>query len=143
MSGTVSGTVLIYSPARIVIDGDLVYAHDPRSDASSKDYVGLVSDNYVEIARPRVTGPGDLEIDAAVYARRRFIVTDENAAGNGTLIIYGSLTAGSLSATEPRYATRVVFDARFEQLRPPGFPMTNRYEIEAWDAHWKDAGATE
>jgi hypothetical protein len=135
--GVVKGTVLVYSPDRIIVEGDLLYAHDPRSTPDSNDYLGLVSDKYIEIARPSVTGRGNLEIDAAIYARRRFIVTDEAAGGNGTLSIYGSLTAGSLSATEPRYATKLRFDPRFEELRPPGFPMTNRYEVESWDAQWK------
>ena len=137
LRGTVSGSVLVYSPELIVIEGDLIYAHDPRSAPDASDYMALVSDKDIEIARPVVTGPGNLEIDAAVYARRRFIVTDEDARGNATLFIYGSLTAGSISATEPRYATKVVFDPRFEHVRPPGFPMTNRYEVEAWDTHWE------
>jgi len=127
--GTVGGKVLVYSPERIVIEGNLVYAHDPRLTADADDYLGLLSSNDVEIAPPDVTGPGDLEIHAAVYARRRFVVTDEDAPRNGTLFIYGSLTAGSLSATEPRYSTRYQFDRRFEHERPPGFPVTNRYEI--------------
>jgi hypothetical protein len=137
--GTVAGKVLVYSPDLITIEGHLVYAHDPRSNPSSPDYLGLVSDNYIEVARPSVTGPGDLEIDAAIYAKRRFVVTDEYARGNATLFIYGSLAAGSLSATEPRYATKLTFDPRFEEARPPGFPVTNRYEVEGWDAQWKVA----
>jgi hypothetical protein len=137
--GTVSGKVLVYSPDLIVIEGHLVYANDPRSSAESPDYLGLVSDNYIEVARPGITGPGDLEIDAAIFAKRRFVVTEEYARGGGTLFIYGSLTAGSISATEPRYATKISFDPRFEEARPPGFPVTDRYEVEGWDAQWKVA----
>ncbi|HEU4625773.1 MAG TPA: hypothetical protein VFS52_13465 [Steroidobacteraceae bacterium] len=135
--GTVNGKVLVYSPDLIVVEGHLVYAHDPRADAKGDDYLGLVSDNYIEVARHSVTGPGDLEIDAAIYAKRRFVVTDEHAPGNATLFIYGSLTAGTLSATEPRYATKVTFDPRFEDTRPPGFPVTDRYEMDSWDGMWK------
>jgi hypothetical protein len=137
--GTVRGTVVVYSPERIVVEGSLIYAHDPRSNPDADDYLGLISSKDVEIAPPSVTGPGDLEIHAAIYARRRFVVTDEHAPGTATLLIHGSLTAGSLSATEPRYATKYDFDRRFEQVRPPGFPVTNRYEVETWDAQWRDA----
>ena len=98
--------MLVYSPERIIIEGSLIYVHDPRRTADGGDYLGLLSRKDVEIARLDVTGPGDLEIQAAVYARRRFVVTDYDAPREGTLLIYGSLTAGSLSATEPRYATR-------------------------------------
>lgn len=137
--GTLRGRVLIYSPRRIVVEGDLVYARDPRDDPDSADYLGLVSDGTIEVAGPAGTGGGDLEIDAAVYAKRRFLVTHEDAPPSGTLLIYGSLSAGTLSATEPRYATRIVFDPRLEQRRPPGFPMTGRYEVEAWDGKWRVA----
>ena len=146
--GTVRGTVVVHSPERIVVEGNLVYAHDPPSSPGADDYLGLISSKDVEIAPPKVTGPGDLDIHAAIYAKRRFIVSDYQAAGGptacpcaATLSIRGSLTAGSLSPTEPRYATRYAFDRRFEQVRPPGFPVTNRYEVETWDAQWHEAEA--
>ena len=138
--GTVRGKVLVYSPAGIVVEGNLAYARDPRRTGDADDYLGLLSAKDIEIAPPRVTGPGDLEIDAAVYARRRFVVTDEYVRRQGTLVIYGSLTAGSLSATEPRYATRYEYDRRLEHERPPGFPMTNCYEIETWEPQWQEQG---
>jgi hypothetical protein len=134
--GVVSGNVTVYSPKRIVIQDDLKYADRERS------YLGLVSDGNIEIDGPEVTGPGDLEIHAAIYARKRFVVTHPRARGRATLFIYGSLTAGSISETEPRYATRIEFDPRFERVRPPGFPETDQYEIETWDGRWQIAGAS-
>jgi hypothetical protein len=50
--------------------------------------------------------------------------------------VYGSIAAGSVSATEPRFRTKLEFDDRLENLRPPSFPLTNRYEISAWDGRW-------
>ena len=139
VQGVVAGRVLVYSPTRIVIEGDLTYANDPRGDPSCEDFVGLVSERYVEVAPPGVTGPGDLEIDAAIYAGRRFIVTSIDHTRSATLKIYGSLAAGTLTATEPRYATKIEYDDRFERERPPGFPSTNRYEAAAWDGQWTTA----
>lgn len=136
VQGVVSGKILIYSPQKIVIEDDLTYAHDPRNAPDSRDYLGLVSDKYIEVAPPGVTGPGDLQVHAAMFAGRRFVVRDTDHARSATLRIYGSLSAGSLSATEPRYATEIQYDDRFEQQRPPGFPLTSRYEPEAWDGHW-------
>jgi hypothetical protein len=141
VQGVVGGRVLVYSPNRIVIEGDLTYANDPRGTSDSEDFLGLVSDRYVEVAPPGVTGPGDLEIDAAIYAGRRFIVTNIDHARAATLRIYGSLAAGTLTATEPRYATKIEYDDRFERARPPGFPSTNRYEAAAWDGQWTAAPA--
>ncbi|MFQ5982630.1 MAG: hypothetical protein ACE5KS_04560, partial [Woeseiaceae bacterium] len=78
----------------------------------------------------------DLVINAAIYAKRRFAVREFRVKENALLYIYGSLTAGSISATEPRYNTRIRFDERLEELRPPGFPMTNSYAVESWDSRW-------
>ena len=137
VKGTVNGKVLVYSPTRIVIEDDLVFAQDPEETPDADDYLGLVSDKYIDIAPPDIVGPGDLVINAAIYAKRRFAVKEYRFRDSAMLYIYGSLTAGSLSATEPRYNTRIQFDPRLEKLRPPGFPMTNRYELESWDTSWK------
>ncbi len=137
VSGVVNGMALVYSPIRIVIEGDLVYARDPEHTTEADDFLGLVSDKYVEVAAPEITGPGDLEINGAIYAKRRFSVRGLRSGNGGVLYLYGSLTAGSVSATEPRYATKIRFDHRFDDMRPPGFPMADRYEIESWDADWR------
>ena len=139
--GTVNGKVLVYSPVRIIIEDDLVYAANPDEYPDADDFLGLVSDKYVDIASPRVTGPGDLTIHAAIYAKRRFNVRRFNARNHSLLYLYGSLSAGTLSATEPRYATKIRFDPRLDELRPPGFPLTNRYEVESWDEAWTVAPA--
>ena len=55
----------------------------------------------------------------------------------GTLSIYGSLTAGSLTATEPRFATRIEYDERLASARPPSFPLSDRYELESWNGEWR------
>jgi hypothetical protein len=137
VKGTVDGKVLVYTPERIVIEGDLQYANDPRADGGSDDFVGLVAERVVEIAEPEITGAGDLEIDASIYARRQFVVSGYRSRRSGTLVIYGSLAAGSLTATEPRYATRIEYDKRLESARAPGFPLSDRYELETWNGEWR------
>jgi hypothetical protein len=138
VEGVVAGKVLVYSPRRVVIEGSITYANDPRSDFGSEDYLGIVSDRVVEVAPPGVTGDGDLEIDAAIYAGHRFVVTTIDHSRTATLRIYGSLAAGTISATEPRYATKIDYDPRFERRRPPGFPSTNRYEVAGWNGKWTE-----
>jgi hypothetical protein len=141
--GTVRGKVLVYSPEGIVVEDDLVYARDPRAGGEDGDYLGLVSDKTVEVATQELTGPGDLTIDAAIYAKRAFVVRGYGVSNDGALVVYGSLAAGSLAATEPRYRTRVRFDPRLETLRPPSFPLTDRYEVESWDGLWRVEEKTE
>jgi hypothetical protein len=138
VEGVVSGKVLVYSPKRVVIEGSITYADNPRGDASSEDYLGIVSDRVVEVAPPGVTGGGDLEIDAAIFAGHRFVVTSIDHPRTATLHIYGSVACGTISATEPRYATKIDYDPRFERQRPPGFPSTNRYEVADWDGKWTE-----
>jgi hypothetical protein len=142
VKGVVAGKVLIYSPHRIVVEGSMTYAHDPREAAESPDYLGLVCDKYITIAPTGVTGTGDLEIHAAIFAGRRFVVSDIDSRRStrrpAKLRIYGSLSAGSMSASEPRYATRFEYDRRFENRRPPGFPSTDQFEVDEWNGEWTE-----
>ncbi len=59
---------------------------------------------------------------AALFARRRFFTEAVDHAKPATMFIYGSLTAGTIPETEPRYATKLDYDKRFEYLRPASFP---------------------
>jgi hypothetical protein len=135
--GVVKGRVLVYSPNGIVIEGNLTYSEPPPADPAVGDYLGLVSDRSIAVAGPEVTGAGDLSIHASIFAKRQFAVRNFRSRSSGTLYVYGSVSAGSITATEPRYATKIEFDDRLEHLRAPGFPLTNRYELESWDALWQ------
>jgi hypothetical protein len=128
--------VLVYSPARIVIVDDVRYFADPRKQ-DADDYLGLVAERTVEIDEPEVTGPGDLTIHASIYARTRFAVRNHRSRRSGTLVIHGSVTAGSVSATEPRFATRIEFDDRLTTMRAPGFPLSDRYELDSASGEWR------
>lgn len=135
--GVVQGKVLVYNKGNISIDGNLTYTRSPEVFDDADDFLGLVSEKDIEIAEPRETGPGDLYIYAAMLAKGKFNVRNFYSPNHGTLFIYGSLTAGSLTATEPRYATRIRFDKRLESKRPPYFPMTDRYELQNWNGKWE------
>jgi hypothetical protein len=136
--GTVSGIFTVYSPNDIEIEDDIVYLKDPRQTLVSHDYLALIAGRDIRIAATEVTGPGDLTVHAAVFARRRFYTEATDRAKPATMFIYGSLTAGTILETEPRYATKLDYDKRFEYLRPASFPMTRRYEVDSWDQDWKE-----
>ena len=106
VAGVVAGKILVYSPRRIVVEGSLTYAHDPRDSSDSNDYLGLVCDRYIEVAPPGVTGPGILRLTALSLPGAASWCRTSTIRRSATLRIYGSLAAGSLSASEPRYATR-------------------------------------
>lgn len=136
--GTVSGIFTVYSPSDIEIEGNLVYYKDPRETLISRDFLALIAGRDIMIARPQVTGDGDLHVHAALYARRRFSISAANRLKSGRLMILGSLTAGTILETEPRFATKLDFDKRFEYLRPANFPMTRRYEVQSWEEGWEE-----
>lgn len=140
VAGVVAGRVLVYSPDRIVIAGSLTYARDPRREPESGDYLGLVCERDIEVAPPHVTGPGDLHVHAALFARRRMLVRDADRASRATLALFGSLAAGTVSESEPRYAMRIEYDRRFDRYRPPGFPSTPLFRIDEWDRAWTEVG---
>jgi len=142
VAGDVRGQVLVYSPRMIRITGNLVYAEDPAAEPESDNWLSLVSDHTIQVAEARETGPGDLHIHGALYAVNRFSVRGFRARNtDAELIITGSLVAGSVSATEPRYATRIVYDPRLESHRAPGFPQTGQYVLESQDEFWRVSAA--
>jgi hypothetical protein len=138
VSGTVSGIFTVYSPTDIEIENDLVYAKDPRDTVISRDFLALISGRDIKVASSQITGAGDLHVHAALFAHRRFMIVSVANGKPGTLFILGSLTAGTILETEPRYATKMDYDKRFEYLRPASFPMTRRYEVDSWDADWQE-----
>jgi hypothetical protein len=141
VSGTVAGMYTLYTPTDIEIENDLTYANDPRSSLFSRDFLALISGRDIRIAPGQITGAGDLHVHAALFARRRFMIEAVQQSKPGTLHILGSLTAGTVWETEPRYATKMDYDKRFEYLRPANFPMTRRYEVDNWDQGWEEVGA--
>lgn len=135
--GTVAGIFTVYSPTDIEIEDDIVYLKDPRDTVISRDFLALISGRDIRVARTQITGTGDLNIHAALFARRRFCIESADRGKIGRLNILGSLTAGTILETEPRYATKLDYDKRFEYLRPASFPMTRRYEVDSWDQGWE------
>jgi hypothetical protein len=136
--GTVCGIYTVYSPTDIEIEGDITYSQDPRDTLISRDFLALISGRDIRVAGTEITGTGDLHIHAALFARRIFRIESVDRGKVGRLMILGSLTAGTIMETEPRYATKLDYDKRFEYLRPASFPMTRRYEVESWDQDWQE-----
>jgi len=139
--GTVAGIFTVYSPTDIEIEGDIVYSKDPRDTLMSRDFLALISGRDIRVATTQITGVGDLHIHAALFAHRRFTIESVDRGKVGKLLILGSLTAGTIMETEPRYATKLDYDKRFEYLRPASFPMTRRYEVDSWDQDWEEVDA--
>ncbi len=135
LSGTVNGMVAVYAPKEILIEGNLRYKSREPLDQGG-DFLGLISSRNITIANSNFVIDGDLHIDAALYANNRIRVTNLHKKRTGTLSIYGSVSSRSMTATEPRFATQIDFDPRLTNTRPPGFPVTDRYESVAENNAW-------
>lgn len=133
LSGSVAGNVLVHSGRQLLITGNLTY-HNQSPESS--DSLALISEGSIEIAPASVTGAGGLEIHGALYAKQRFSVRRFRDRHQGTLYIYGTLVAGSVSATEPRFHTHIEYDNRFINMRPPAFPSTGLVDLVQWDQQW-------
>jgi len=123
VSGTVNGTVTVYSPEHITIEGNIEYLSN-KDIKNGGDFLGLISERNIIIAKRKAIPAGDLNIHAAIYAINRFKVSQFNGKHDGTLNIF-------------RYTTNMIFDPRLENLRPPGFPVTDRYELLAQEKNWQ------
>ena len=74
--------------------------------------------------------------DLSIFAGEIFRVRAYRLPGYAVLTLYGSVTAGSLSATEPRFICHMFYDHRLEYSRAPHFPLTGRYAFDHWDPVW-------
>ena len=122
--GTVAGIFTVYSPTDIEIEDDLVYVKDPRDTVISRDFLALISGRDIKRrAARRSPAPATCNIHAALFARRALLHrVGRSTARPARSYILGSLTAGTILETEPRYATKLDYDKRFEYLRPASFP---------------------
>ena len=119
MRGTVRGIFTVYSPSDIEIEDDLVYLKDPRQTVISRDFLALISGRDIRIAAGSGDGPWRSERARARCSRAGASSPKRSTTPKpATMFIYGSLTAGTILATEPRYATKLDYDKRFEYLRP-------------------------
>ena len=121
--GTVRGIFTVYSPSDIEIEDDLVYLKDPRADG----HLARLPRAHLRARHQGGSAPGHRprRSDTCTPRCSRTAASSpkrSTTARSATMFIYGSLTAGTISDTEPRYATKLDYDKRFEYLRPASFP---------------------
>jgi hypothetical protein len=145
VQGTVKGRYTVgaldtqsSSRGKIIIDNDLVYNTDPRTNPASTDMLGVVAYNSITIKDNTATGGPNFTVMGALFSYASSIqVENLNTRPLGTLYSYGGWTIQDLAATTNSSITRglmvnIRFDERFRTTSPPYFPTTNAYEILAW-----------
>jgi hypothetical protein len=127
------------SRGQVVIDDDVRYNTDPRTNPASTDMLGIVANRNITIADNTLTGGGpNFTVMAALFSYAGAIdVENLNSRPLGNLYTVGGWTVEDIHATTNSSITRglsvnIRFDERFRTSAPPFFPTTKAYEILAW-----------
>ena len=152
VSGTLDGRLTIASyntptatTNNVVIQGDILYQHDPRAGASN-DMLGLVANNNVIVA-DNIAGATNRTIDASIFARTGSFTAQNYSTRpiNGELRVYGSIVQNSRGAVgtfngastlQSGFYKRYRYDDRLSDpnVRPPSYPgfVRKTYAISQW-----------
>jgi len=145
VEGTVKGRYTIGSldttgagKGKIIIDNDVRYNTDPRTNPASTDMLGIVAHSSITIKDNSATAGPNFTVMAALFSYSDAIrVENYGSRPLGTLWTLGGWTVQDIAATTNFAITtglsvNIRFDERFRTSSPPFFPTTNAYEILAW-----------
>jgi len=142
LSGTVNGRLTVGASYDIIVNGNIVYADDPRVNPASDDSLGIISESDVVIND--TIASSDLEIDAAIMAlNKSFMLNNwDSTSIKGTLEIYGGIiqkergpvgTFYSNGQKASGYSKNYTHDSRFTANPPPFMPNTGDYDTLSWE----------
>jgi hypothetical protein len=141
VSGTLDGQLTIGTNRDLLIDNNLRYADNPRTNPQSNDILGLVSEQNVVVSQ---AAPNDLEVQASVMALGSSFTVERWWQGppKGTLSVYGGIIqdsrgpVGTFSSSTGQqlsgYAKDYQYDQRLSALAPPFYPTTDEYQDVLW-----------
>ncbi len=145
IEGTVKGQVTLGCDGDIYVIDNIVYDTDPRTDPTSTDLFGIVSDGNVWMADNTANrDSADETVMAAIMALNTSWGVQNYASGSprGKLIVYGGLIqrkrgavgtfSGSTGSIVSGYQKDYTYDPRLMDNPPPAFPTTGQIEKIAW-----------
>jgi len=143
VKGKLQGKLTIASRGDLRIVDDIVYKTDPRTDPTSTDILGLISEaNVVMAATAANLDSGDETVMASIMALGESFTAENYASGSprGKLKLYGGIIQErrgpvgtfSGSTTVSGYQKAYSHDIRLVDSPPPGYPTTGIIERIAW-----------
>jgi hypothetical protein len=145
VEGKVKGQVTIGCNGDIRIMDNIIYNTDPRTDPTSTDLLGLVSDANVKMANVAAnTDVADETVMAAIMALNTSWGVESYNSGSprGKLIVYGGIiqkqrgAVGTFNSGSGQivtgYEKAYSYDSRLMDNPPPAFPTTGQVEKVAW-----------
>lgn len=134
-SGTTSTTGTVY------LDDDIVYKHNPKTDPTCTDMLGIVAQNNVLIT-DNLPNKSNININASIYVQNGGFGAQnyDTRPVSGNINLVGGIiqntrqAVGTFSGTTilHGFAKQYKYDDRFMVASPPFFPGTGGYEIVSW-----------
>jgi hypothetical protein len=147
VKGTLNGQITIVadslsptSGGTIYIDGNLRYAHNPKTDPNSTDVLGLVAKNKVVIAdsyNPS-SGRDNIDIQASIFCQKEGFGAEKgkDTRDEGYINLLGGIQQyrrGVVGTTGGAgYSKNYEWDPRLARLLPPWYPGTRGYFVLSW-----------
>lgn len=143
VSGELAGQLTIAAKNDLRIVDDVVYHTDPRTDPTSSDLLGLISEaNVVMAATSANLDSGDETVMGAIMALGESFTAENYSQGSprGKLKLYGGVIQQRRGAVGTFSGNNVVsgyekaydHDIRLMDTPPPAFPTTGIIERMAW-----------
>jgi hypothetical protein len=141
VSGVLNGRVTMGSSQDLIIPNNITYAHDPRTNSTSTDTMGLISEKDVVIDDG---GPKNLEIDSCIMSMGKSFYLDnwDTVAAKGNLTVYGGIIqdergpVGTFNADDGTkksgYSKNYLYDSRLLASPPAFMPTTGDYVTLSW-----------
>ena len=127
----------------IILDDNIVYNTDPRTNPSSQDMLGIVAENDVVIAN-NAANNSSIDIFASIYCENGGFTAEDydSRPVSGAINLYGGVihktrgAVGTFNSSSGNVISGFVkkyrYDDRFLLTSPPSFPGTGMFEIISW-----------
>jgi hypothetical protein len=147
VKGTLKGQITIVadslsptSGGTVYIDDNLRYAHDPRTDPSSTDVLGIVAKNKVLISKDYnpTGGKDNIDIQASIFCQKEGFGAEDATTrpDEGYINLLGGIQQyrrGVVGLVSGRgFSKNYVWDTRLQNLLPPWYPGTRGYFVLSW-----------
>ena len=142
LSGTLKGQLSVGSSQSVVVPSNITYATDPRTNPSSTDVLGIISEGNVQIPS---NNPTNLEIDGCIMALGGSFYLNNYSQGppDGTLTVLGGIIQeergpvgtfnGSTGQKLSGYSKNYLYDTRLLTSPPPFIPTTGDYVVISYE----------
>jgi len=146
MKGTISGQYTVGCSGstgygNVYLDDNIVYQHDPKTNPTSTDILGIVAKNGVIITE-NAANNSDININASIYVESGGFGAQnyDTRPVSGKINLLGGIiqnqrgAVGTFSGTkiDHGFSKQYRYDERLLVTYPPYFPGTGGYEIVSW-----------